>query len=76
VVARTLKNRDDVPKNKKTRFGQAVAGLEVVEPMGLRCYSVDAPCPRECAQHMHIEQAMLRARRRWEERRELMKGVF
>jgi hypothetical protein len=41
---------------RKTRFGCAVAGLEVVEPMGLLRYSVNAPSPRACRQHMHMGQ--------------------
>jgi len=47
---------------QKTRFGCAVAGLEVVEPMELLAYPVNAPCPRACRQHMHMGQDMVPVR--------------
>ena len=59
---RTLESCDGLrnwPRYEKTRFGCAVAGLEVVEPMELPGYSVNAPCPRACIQHMHIGQTVL-----------------
>ena len=59
---------------QKTRFGCAVAGLEVVEPMELLAYPVNAPCPRACIQHMHMEQDLMFVGSSKDGRPELMEG--